>query len=336
MRAWPARGRSARDAAGRIARHAPWLALGLAVVGLARADSAAVAEVGSLAIAADSVLARAARLTPSARARFGATWPEQRKRLLEDALIPEALLAVEAARTDRRERPVRDAALAQALLVALQREIAARAPTNAELESYYAAHRSDFETPRSILIWRILVRKESQAKALLAELGVPNDGVWSRLARERSVDTATNMRSGSLGYVAADGQTHMPQLRVSRVLFAAADALKDGQLAPQPVAEGDGFAVVWRRASRAASVRPLAAAASEIRAQLEAERFAQRAAALTVELRQAQLREHQPALLAGYEPHFSDPGFAPPLVSPAPPPPEAVMPSPRATDLGLR
>jgi len=295
-----------------------------------------VAEVGPLAIDAETVLARAARWAPLARAHSGATWSEQRRRLLEDTLIPEALLTVEAARTDRRERPVRDAALAQALLVDLQRQVAARGATSAEIESYYAAHRSDFETPKSILIWRILLRKESQAQAILSELRVPNDGVWSRLARERSVDTATNMRSGSLGYVAADGQTHMPQLRVSRVLFAAAETLQDGQLAPQPIAEGDGFAVVWRRASRDASVRPLADAASEIRAQLLAEKFAEQSAALTLGLRQTDLHEHQPALLAGYEPHFSDPGFAPPLATPPPPPLQAVSPSPRATDLGLR
>ena len=321
----------------RLGKRWPLLLVGSALCAqLARADATLVAQVGPLAIDAETLLARAARLAPFQRAHLGATWPEQRQRLLEEALIPEALLAVEAARTDRRERPVRDAALAQALLVDLQRQVAVQGVTSAELESYYAAHRADFETPKSILIWRILLRRESQAQALLRELAVPDDGTWSRLARERSVDTATNMRSGSLGYVAADGQTHMPQLRVSRALFAAADALQDGQLAPLPVAEGDAFAVVWRRASRAASVRPLGEASLEIRARLEAEKFAQQSAALSLGLRQASLRDHQPALLAGYEPHFSDPGFAPPLVTPPPLRPRPVQLSPRATDLGLR
>ena len=63
---------------------------------------------------------------------------------------------------------------------------------------------------------------------------------------------------------------------------------------------------------------------------------AQQSAALSLGLRQSSLREHQPALLAGYEPHFSDPGFAPPLVTPPPLRPRPVQLSPRATDLGLR
>ena len=183
------------------------------------------------------------------------------------------------------------------------------------------------------------------------ELGQPRECRWSRLARERSIDRATHMRSGSLGYVAASGQTHMPQVRVSPALFAAAAQVQDGQLVPRPVPEGTEFAVIWRRASRAAPapVAELAkvaapakvpgaasAAAAELGAQLVSEAAAKEARALIQRLRAERLREHQPELVAGLELRSTAaqdgtaPGRMPPLEA------RPVTLTPRPTDSGLR
>lgn len=317
---------------------------------LARAEAdpsaAPLARVGSLAIEASALSARAQHLLPEQRARLGQDWPEQRRRLLAEELVPGALLQLEAARVDRGIFSARDRALAAALGAELQREALARGVSPEQLARRRAAQERHDALP-AILIWRILVRSEADALALLKELGQPSESSWSRLARERSIDRATHMRSGSLGYVAASGQTHMPQVRVSPALFAAAAQVQDGQLVPRPVPEGTDFAVVWRRASRLAPARgaeparvgapgAASAAAAELGAQLVSEAAAKEARALVQRLRAERLREHQPELVAGLELRSTAtqdgtaPGRMPPLEA------RPVTLTPRPTDSGLR
>ncbi|MEY2931010.1 MAG: hypothetical protein RL033_1759 [Pseudomonadota bacterium] len=311
---------------------------------LARAEpgagaDAVLAQVGPFTIDAVALAARAARLTPAQRARLGKEWREQRRRLLEEELVPEALLHVESTRQERGLAAASDQALARALVGELERAALARG-ASPERIALLQAERQSQEAPRSLLLWRILVRSESDATALLEELGKPAESVWTRLARERSIDTATHMRGGSLGYVAASGQTHMPQVRVAPALFAAADQVEDGKLVPRPVPEGEGFAVVWRRASRspASALRgspSTVAGSTELGAQLVNEAVASDARALTEKLRAEQLRDYRPELVAGFEARSA-------VLEPAKPggtAPVALRPvtlAPRATDSGLR
>lgn len=324
-----------------LRRRGSWSGAGLlcAVVlglGLARAEGASLARLGARSIEASLLLARMARLPPFQRALFGTSWPEQRRQFLERELIPEALLEQEAARDDRRLGSARDSALSRALLTGLQQQASAAGVAESEVAEYYGQHRDSYEQPRSILIWRILLRQEADARALLRELDKPSESTWSRLARERSIDTATHMRSGSLGFVAADGQTHMPQVRVSPSLFAAAERVKDGQLVPEPVAEGDAVAVIWRRASRVAQPSQLSAVSADIRALLVHSRQVREVQILTEALRKESLRDYQPALLGGFEPRVIE------ALEPGKPPAVAALParsislSPRTTDSGLR
>src|SRR5699024_4955823 len=104
-------------------------------------------------------------------------------------LISEALLEQAAARQDGRLGSARDLALASALQSALEQQAALAGVSDAEVAQYYEQHRASFEAPRSISIWRILLRQEAEARALLRELGQPSESTWSRLARERSIDT---------------------------------------------------------------------------------------------------------------------------------------------------
>ncbi|MEY4544028.1 MAG: hypothetical protein RL685_223 [Pseudomonadota bacterium] len=311
---------------------------------LARAEPSAgtdpvLAQVGPLTIDAVALRARAARLTPAHRTQLGKEWPEQRRRLLEEELVPEALLHVESSRQERGLASASDQALARALVGELERVALARAASPERIALLHAERQSQ-EEPRALLLWRILVRSESDATALLKELGKPAESAWTRLARERSIDTATHMRGGSLGYVAASGQTHMPQVRVAAALFAAADQVEDGKLVPRPVPEGEGFAVVWRRASRAPAPAlpssPSAVAGStELAAQLITEAVASDARTLTEKLRAEQLRDYRPELVAGIEARSVAlepvrPGGTAPVA------PRPVTLAPRATDSGLR
>jgi len=313
-----------------------WLVGIVLVLGLARATGSSLARVGSLSIDVAAFSARAARLAPFQRALFGASWPEQRRQFLERELVREALLEVEASAEDPLLGSARDSALARALLLELGHSAQTAGVTSEQIARYYAEHRQSYELPRSILIWRILLPQEADARALLHELGTPKESTWSRLARERSIDTATHMRSGSLGYVAQDGQTHMPQVRVSPALFAAAERVRDGQLVPQPVVEGDAYAVVWRRSSRAPQPSQLAAVSADIAALLETAKFASDAQTLIDRLRRESLRDYQPGLLAGFEPRSSDvldPGQPATTKAPGQRP---VTLTPRPGDSGLR
>jgi peptidyl-prolyl cis-trans isomerase C len=208
-------------------------------------------------------------------------------------------------------------------------------PSELELRRHYEQHRRHYETPRAIHIWRILRANEPEARELIAKLGVPDEAEFRRLARELSIDEATCMRAGTLGYVAADGQTHLPQVRVSPALFAAADQVQDGQLVPEPVREGDHFAVVWRRASRPAKAQSLAEVSAAVRAQLEEQKLAEETRRLIERLRENELRDVQRGALDGFEPRVTEPVARRALARDAMPL-RPVRLLPEATDRGLR
>src|SRR5690606_15182088 len=124
--------------------------------------------------------------------------------------------------------------------------------------------------PAAIALWRLLVPTEQQAKELAARVQKSPEPIraWSNIVREHSLDKATHFRKGSLGYVWPDGNTDVPQVRVSPALFAAATTLADGEFLPTPVKEGPNWALVWRRGSRAARGLSLEQARPQIVQQL--------------------------------------------------------------------
>ena len=145
------------------------------------------------------------------------------------------------------------------------------------------------------------------------------------------------MRAGNLGYVAADGQSHYPQLRVAPALFAAAARVKDGQLVPEPVAESGGFAVVWRKSSKSASSHSIAELEPEIRAALLERRYFAALGRLLASLRQNALSEYRPEGLSDFEPP-AEAGTEPrpPSAPLTPPSGRGVDPVPKPGERGLR
>ena len=271
------------------------------------ADDLTLARVGERQIDASEFERRARLIDPAQWGTWGATWAERRRRLLDDVLIAEVLLDAEAAReTPPVASPARTA-LARAVVADVRAEASATPPSRAEVEQYYRENRREYETEAALLLWRILLRDEKKARELITLLATPTVATFSRLARDESVDEATSMRAGSLGYVAADGQTQMPQVRVAKALFEAANHVKDGELVKEPVREGELFAVVWRRGNRPAQRETLAEVTPLIEQRL-LERAAIGASRELVErLRRDALREHRPELLVEYEPTFALP-----------------------------
>ena len=266
------------------------------------ADPVAV-KVGDSTLLASQVSARIAAMPRFQLLTFGKSPAEIRRAVLERVIVPDLLRSEEGKRRKLADTPrVRERLRelhARSLEDALKREVEAKQPiAPADVQRYFDAHRARLDRPERIRIWRILLGDEALAKQIIAgaagSTGISN---WSKAAREQSLDKATAMRQGDLGFVHADGQTDVPSVRVDPALFAAAERVADGELVPEPIKEGDRFAVIWRRGTLAARTRSLADEEPAIRELLLQERVEQARQRLIDELRQRELRELNPAPL---------------------------------------
>ena len=76
------------------------------------------------------------------------------------------------------------------------------------------------------------------------------------------------MRGGNLGFVSPDGTTPEPGLKLSPAVMAAAQKLKDADMSPEPVADGDRFVILWRKQTMKSVDRPVELEAGSIRQML--------------------------------------------------------------------
>jgi len=264
-----------RDSTARL----PALLLVLNASAVFGADTEPVAHVGQASITSAALSRRLAKIPDFQRAALGDTPSKLKRAVLDTWLVPELLYAQEAERLKlgqrpsfaRREREL----LRQAMDSELRTESAAHNPVSTnDIQVYFEANRSRFETPRRVHVWRILTDDEALAKKILVESkGVDGIQPWSQFARDSSLDKATHLRNGDLGFIHPDGNTDTPTLRVDPALFATADKLSDGELAAEPIKEGTHFAVIWRRGSMKANIRTLAQETGSIRQVLERQRL---------------------------------------------------------------
>jgi peptidyl-prolyl cis-trans isomerase C len=267
------------------------------------ADAKPIAHVGPAVISGDALTRRLAKLPDFQRAALGDTPDKLKRQVLETWLVPDALYAQEAERLKLEQRPSVQRRTRDLLRQALDRELraqnAAQHPVTAsEIQAYFEANRSRFETPPRVHVWRILTDDEALAKKILAE-SKGTDGIqrWSQFARESSLDKATHLRNGDLGFVHPDGNTDTPTVRVDPSLFAAADKLSDGELSAEPLEQGGHFAVIWRRGSLKATRRTLAQESGSIRQLLERQRVESARTELLTSLRSKYLSASNEALL---------------------------------------
>ncbi|HEX7671399.1 MAG TPA: peptidyl-prolyl cis-trans isomerase [Polyangiaceae bacterium] len=319
----------------------PWLAA-LAVVAATTIASAndpdpVVITVGPLTMRASDISRRLAAMPPFQRATLGSTPAEIRKHFVDTVLVPEMLEGAGAegrqlASRAHVQHEVRDA-LRKALVESVRKQALAAGVPDAELTAYYDAHRDDYRKPERIRIFRILLDDEALAKKILTEArGLGGPERFSKLARENSVDAATKLRSGALGFVFPDGRTDVPQLTVDPALYAAASKVRDGELCPNPVREGAHFAVVWRRGTLPALGRSLDAERPAITALLVRQRVDATVKALLEDLRKRDVRDENPALLDALPPENP----VPPSEERRPGVPRPVNPVPVPSERGLR
>ena len=113
--------------------------------------------------------------------------------------------------------------------------------------------------------------------------------------------------------------------RIDTLLEQLRSNVKDGDLAPDPVAEGTGWAVVWRRTTVAATKRSLEDAAPQIRTTIYRERTEANEKRLIEELKKAKVKDYDPEPLKIIElPMLLDAGLSLPrsIPSVSPPPPK--------------
>jgi peptidyl-prolyl cis-trans isomerase C len=256
-------------------------------------------RVGSRSVSLAEAEARSRQLGPAAMAEL--TLQQQgasARAFVEQYFVPELLLDQHVAAL--RLEPQAAVSVDHGLALALEQQLLRAAVVNAaEVEQYYNEHRDRFQRAESIAVWRIVLEDEASARQVLAEVRASATGaaLWSNLARERSLDGATKMRSGSIGFVQPDGRTDVPEVRVNPAVYDAVAKLKDGELAPEPFADGEHFSALWRRGSIAAREVSLEQAREEINDVLQRERAALDLQVLIDKLRAENLSGYAPDVL---------------------------------------
>ncbi|HEY3235782.1 MAG TPA: peptidylprolyl isomerase [Polyangiaceae bacterium] len=265
-------------------------------------EELAVLRIGEVAIRVSDVERRLSALPDFQLLGLGSDPDQIRKSFVLRVLVGELLYSEEARRLRlteapafvERERSMRAAALEQELL----RTAAPEPSDGQQVLEYYRANLSQFEMPRRIRIWRILVENRDLAVRMIDQAR-RTDGPerWRALAKDYSLDQATRFRDGDLGFVRPDGTTDQPGVRVDPALFSAVEAVADGALVAEPVLEQGRFAVVWRRGSLPAVHRTLEQAEGTIRGLLAERRFVERRRSLLESLRKRYVREVNHELL---------------------------------------
>lgn len=304
--------------------HWRWAVLlcALTQVGAATNTDEAVLRVGPQSLSGGALEQRLVALTARGLQAFGSDRASRMHGYLEQIAIPEMLLdqaaQAQGLASSAKLRDARDRLLGQAI----EHELASTVRIeDADIQHYFDEHRDQFERPASILLWRILVDDADQAREIIKECqGTKGVVRWRELSRDRSLDKATHLRDGSLGFVRADGTTDVPQLQVDKALYAAASKVADGEIVKEPVPEGARFTVIWRRGNRPAQTASLAEAAPSIRASLLRERTRDALTQLIQTARQTQVKQFHPEHIELV--NYTLPTFTPrdafPIPSPAP------------------
>jgi parvulin-like peptidyl-prolyl isomerase len=135
--------------------------------------------------------------------------------------------------------------------------------SNADLRTYYEAHRQDYITPRRYQLSHIQVDTEKQAQELLPRLQADTQ-TFAELAREFSQDSETAAQGGRIpGWIEADAERIAGIGRAAPVLAAAA-ALAEPRVLSEPVDGDSGYHLVWVRALEPERLRPFAEVEAEV------------------------------------------------------------------------
>lgn len=302
----------------------PALALGLVALH-AQADDAAekarralvAARIGSHSVTVGDLEDRLAKVPRYQLTTFGPDAPSIRKKFLNDVVADDILLSIGAEQQKIDQRLVVQQALARARAEATRRAVRQQAEaqpiTQDDVQKYYNDHIAEYDQPERVGIWRILCKTREEAVSVLeAAKKNPTPDNFVGLARDHSIDKATNLRGGNEGFVAPDGTSNEAGLRVDLAVVKAAAAVKDGEFVADPVQEGSsGFAVVWHRGTAGASKRSVKEVDGLIRDLIQKKRGDDAVNALRADLRARLVKEENDSLLKTIEISQTDGTIAP-------------------------
>lgn len=257
-------------------------------------------RVGTTAVSLTEVQSQLDTLSALELTSLGSSDAEIRRAYADKVLVPRLLLAEEAQTRKLSDTlPVKqqiDRALVQALEHDVRTSVSAEV-TDAVVKAYFDEHRGELEHPERIRVFRLLVADRAEGQKLLEKArSIKDMAEWRTLVRDHSIDQATRLRGGDLGFVHPNGDTEVPSLRATRELFEAAASVRDGELVPELVAEGKHFGIVWRRGSLAAVEAKLVDHERRIR-QLLIESRTRKALEALVAARTAEVHRGELALL---------------------------------------
>ena len=89
-----------------------------------------------------------------------------------------------------------------------------------------------------------------------------------------------------------DGQSNEAGVKLDVALVKAAATVKDGELVPEPVAEGASWAVVWRRTTVPATKRTLGEVSAQIKTTIYRERTEANEKKLIDDLRKTKVKDY--------------------------------------------
>jgi len=243
---------------------------------------------------------------------FGDTADAIRRKFFDQVVLQEVLYALGAAKLHLADvLPTSYKVLRAQSGAAMKAIMRAATPPGSlsqeDVRRYFEANRSKYDTPERLYLFRILCSTRQEALEVLAAARKdPTLETFAKLARDRSIDKATNLRGGNLGYLTPDGVSSEAGLSVDPAIVKAAAAVKDGEFAAEPVVEhagatNVGFAVVWRRGTVPANHRTVEGAASQIREAIWKESSDALVKKRLEELRAAHVTELNESLLNGIE-----------------------------------
>lgn len=262
-----------------------------------------VARVGSRVITAGDLERRIASVPLFQLRGFGKSPEEIRRNFLERVMIREQLLSQGAEDRKLAERAdVQDrvrSVLRGMLLSQVRSETQIGKPiSETEVRAYYDENRAKYNAPPRVAIWRIVLGSRDEAARVIEDLKKDlSPKRWTDITREKSLDKTNNMRSGNLGFVNPDGTTSEPEVKIAPEILAAVAGVKDGELVPEPVKDGDRFDVLWRRQSMRAVARTLEQEELSIRQIISHTKIEDALKTLIEDLRRDYLKESSPELV---------------------------------------
>ncbi|MFO0617797.1 MAG: peptidyl-prolyl cis-trans isomerase [Polyangiaceae bacterium] len=263
-----------------------------------------VARVGSEVVTAADLERRLRALPPYSLKDYGSSPREIRKNFLDRVMVREIVLTLGAIDAGFEKHPeISDrtrSILRTSVIDQVKEQVLAEPVTDEAVRAYYDANKDKFVAPKRIAVWRILVGSEAEAREIIGEMkqGATLDvKKWGQLARDKSLDKMTAMKSGNIGFLNPDGTTAQPELKYDPGIYDRADKVQDGELVDEPVKEGEQWAVVWRKQAMKAVSRSIELESSTIRSAILDEKVRKLMNDLLSKLRSEHVPEVHPELV---------------------------------------